>query len=488
MGVGVDPNVEEVDLLEYARVLWRWKWSIFILVVAAVVASYIISSRMTPIYETTTTILVKDSSEAVNMPFLQALGGQTGASAQNYVEILRSRTLMEHVVRRLGLGAPVGSEEFARLKNAVSVQPVQGTDAIRISVQSSDPGEAARIANTLVDVFIEENQRSNQAATRSAREFIGQQLKTAKENLKRAEDALLAYKKTHRVIEPGEEAKARIEEIASLQKLEAEAGTDIEEARASLVQVRKELERQDPKLVASQTISLNPLVQEYKAKLSELEASLAAAQEKYTEKHPAVIALKAEIEGVKKSLSAEVTRIVSAETVALNPIHQDLMGRAIAAEAQIIGAEAKRDAIARLIAEKEAALERLPQTEIDLARLMRDQRVAEEIYVMLLTKHEEMRITESMKLANIQRIDPAIIPDRPIKPRKLLNVAIAALLALFVGCGFAFVMEYIDNSFKTPEEIEKYLGLPVLGTIPHMDRVRRRKRRHLGPESAQPGL
>ncbi|NPV51926.1 MAG: hypothetical protein HPY71_00170 [Firmicutes bacterium] len=488
MGVGVDPNVEEVDLLEYARALWRWKWSIFILVVAAVAASYIISGRMTPIYETSTTILVKDNPEAANMPFLQAFGGQTGVTAQNYVEILKSRTLMEHVVRRLGLDAPVGSEAFARLKSAVSVQPVQGTDAIRISVQSDDPGEAARIANTLVDVFIEENQRSNQATTRSAREFIGQQLKTAKENLGRAEDALLEYKKTHVVIEPGEEAKARIEEIASLQKLEAEAETDIEEARASLAQLRKELERQDPKLVASQTISLNPLVQEYKARLAELESSLAAAQEKYTGKHPAVIALKAEIEEVKKSLSAEVTRIVSAETVALNPIHQDLMGRAITAEAQIIGAEAKRDAIGRLIKGKEAALERLPQTEIDLARLMRDQRVAEEIYVMLLTKHEEMRITESMKLANIQQIDSAIVPERPIKPRKLLNVAIAAFLALFVGCGFAFVMEYIDNSFKTPEEIEKYLGLPVLGTIPHMDRVRRRKRGHLGHEGAQPGL
>lgn len=143
----------------------------------------------------------------------------------------------------------------------------------------------------------------------------------------------------------------------------------------------------------------------------------------------------------------------------------------------MIGAEARRDALARLIAEREEALQRLPQAEMELARLTRDQRVAEEIYVMLLTKHAEMRITESMKLANIQRIDSAIVPTVPIKPRKLLNTAIAAVLALFVGVGLAFVMEYIDNTFKTPEEIEKYLGLPVFGTIPDMDRVKRRRRR-----------
>lgn len=475
--IGVDPNVEEIDLLELVQVLWKRKWIIFLLVAVAAVTAYVVSSRMTPIYETSTTILVKDNAEAAAMPFLDVLGGQTERTALNYVEILKSRTLMERVVERLGMDAPVGSKEFDELKGAVSVQPLKGTDTIKISVQLDDPALAAQIANTLVDVFIEENQKSNQASTRSAREFIGQQLETAKENLARAEEALLAYKKEHGIVEPGEEAKARIEEIASLQGLKAQAETAIEEARASLAQVRRALEKQDPKLVASQTISVNPLVQQYKARLSELEASLAAAQEKYTDKHPTVIGLKAEIEEVKKALAAEVAQIVSSQTVALNPVHQDLLSQTIALESQVIGAEARRDALARLIAEREEALQRLPQAEMELARLTRDQRVAEEIYVMLLTKHAEMRITESMKLANIQRIDSAIVPTVPIKPRKLLNTAIAAVLALFVGVGLAFVMEYIDNTFKTPEEIEKYLGLPVFGTIPDMDRVKRRRRR-----------
>lgn len=473
----VDPNVEEIDLLELLQVLWKRKWIIFLLVVVAAVTAYVVSSRMTPIYETSTAILVKGNTEAAAMPFLDALGGQTERTALNYVEILKSRTLMERVAERLGLHTPVDSSELDKLKRSVSVSPLKGTDTIKISVQLDDPALAAKIANTLVDVFIEENQKSNQAATRSAREFIGQQLETAKENLARAEEALLAYKKENAVVEPEEEAKAKIEEIATLQGLRAQAETSIEEARASLARVREALGAQDPKLVASQTISINPLVDQYKAKLSGLEASLAAAEENYTDKHPTVIGLKAEIEQVKKALAAEVARVVSSETLALNPIHQDLLWQAITLESQVVGAEARRDALVRLIAEKESALERLPQAEMELARLMRDQRVAEEIYVMLLTKHEEMKITESMKLADIQRIDPAIVPTEPIKPRKALNTAIAAVLALFVGVGFAFVMEYIDNTFKTPEEIEKYLGLPVFGTIPDMDRVKRRRRR-----------
>lgn len=77
-------------------------------------------------------------------------------------------------------------------------------------------------------------------------------------------------------------------------------------------------------------------------------------------------------------------------------------------------------------------------------------------------------VAETMKMDNVQVIDEAKIPERPVKPRKMLNVAISGVLGVMLGLGIVFLYEYLDNTIKTPEDVEKYLGVPVLGTIPNI--------------------
>jgi len=88
-----------------------------------------------------------------------------------------------------------------------------------------------------------------------------------------------------------------------------------------------------------------------------------------------------------------------------------------------------------------------------------------------------MKITEAMQTGDVHVIDPAVAPSAPIKPRKLLNFAISLLLALFAGVGMAFLLEYLDDTIKTPQELEAELGLPVLGTIPMLTEEMKFKRR-----------
>lgn len=482
-----ETTTEEVDLWQYIRVLMKRKWSILIIFLAATVTSYLVSSRMTPIYEATSTVLVKQEMGGQELPFLADFSGLGRNATQNYVEILKSRSLLERVLARIGWNIPTDSGEFEALRSSISIQPVQGTDTIRITVQSEDPRRAMILANAMVDVFIEQNQLTNQEAARSAKEFISAQLKVAEGRLRLAEDALLAYKLNQRVVEPSEEVKAQIEKIVSLQKLQAETEVGIQQAASELAQIRKEIGAQDPMLVASRTVTTNPLIQEYKAKLSDLEAQLAGAREKYTDKHPTVLSLKAEIAEIRDRLSSEVARIVSAETTSPNPVHQALLQKLAEAQAELVGLEARKAALEKLVATNEAAMANFPRKEMDLARLTREQRVAEEIYVMLLTKYEEMRITEAMKVANIQRLDDARLPTRPVKPRKMLNTLIAGFLGLFVGVGVAFLIEFLDTSIKSVDELEEILGSPVIGMIPSMDAIvrrRRRKRRHTGSTDA----
>lgn len=90
---------------------------------------------------------------------------------------------------------------------------------------------------------------------------------------------------------------------------------------------------------------------------------------------------------------------------------------------------------------------------------------------MLLTRNEETRIAEAMQTADVQVIDAATVPVNPVKPRVKLNIAIGAVLGIFLGVGLAFLLEFIDNTIKTKEDVERLLGVPVLGQIPDLEVV-----------------
>nr|WP_255710871.1 GNVR domain-containing protein [Pelosinus baikalensis] len=117
----------------------------------------------------------------------------------------------------------------------------------------------------------------------------------------------------------------------------------------------------------------------------------------------------------------------------------------------------------------EQDLNKLPAKEQGLAKVMRDANVNQEIYIMLAKRHEEARISEAMQPTDVQIIDVAIAPEKPISPKKTLNVVIAAILGLFVGTGIAFLLEYMNKTVRNADDVQQYLDLPVLGSIPDFD-------------------
>ena len=114
----------------------------------------------------------------------------------------------------------------------------------------------------------------------------------------------------------------------------------------------------------------------------------------------------------------------------------------------------------------ERDFKKILDNELRLAQLERDVRVSENIYLILLEKYQESRINEVMEFGNIIIIDEALPPDGPIKPRKMLNLAIGGILGLMFGALLVFFLESMDNSIKNTEDVEKILQLPILGVIP----------------------
>ena len=183
-------SFEEIDLRDLFRILIGRKWLILLVVVLAVASAIITNNLTTPIYEASTTVLLKNEGGIGAMAFLTG-GAEMGRDARNtYVEILKSRSLALAAAERLGLDYTMESEELDRLRKSITVQPVQSGDIIRVSVQSPDPHQAVAVSNALVEALQDYSRDRNQLEARSAREFIGEQIALVSEDLYRAEEEL----------------------------------------------------------------------------------------------------------------------------------------------------------------------------------------------------------------------------------------------------------------------------------------------------------
>jgi polysaccharide chain length determinant protein (PEP-CTERM system associated) len=451
---------EIIKTIKKRRILIRNVFAV--MVIAAVVVSFLIP----PTYEAETTLRVKQPKGLADSLLADLPIGSSGDTKQlmnTYAEIIKSRTVVEAVIVK----TQADKEEvpaYGEMLKCITTLPVKDSELLKIKVTAKSAEEAQLVANTLVDTFTERMTLLVRSEHSEVRKFIGERMVESKKELEKAENRLQKYKTDENIAAPTEETKAIVERLSSISKLSAENTVALAAAQAKVSSVNKELAEEKPGFVAD-----SPLIQQYKGKLADLEVQLVTLSQNFTEKHPQVMSTRAAIIETKAKLNMESARVLNAEAPSMNPIHLGLLQGKIGAEADIAAASAQKEAIGKIVADSEKELNKLPAKEQGLARVMRDATVAQEIYVMLAKRHEEARISEVMQPTDVQVIDVAAIPVKPISPKKTFNVIIAAALGLFIGLGLAFMSEYMNRTVKSVEDVREYLDLSVLGSIPHFD-------------------
>jgi len=221
-------------------------------------------------------------------------------------------------------------------------------------------------------------------------------------------------------------------------------------------------------LMSSVTISNNPIVQMLRTRLTELQIELAQLNRQFSDSAPEVIQVKAKIEEIENQLRTQVETIVSGKTESINPVYTGLWSRLVNYETDLNALRSKEDALKKLVEDYQKEVDKLPQQELELARLERKARVNEELYTLLLTKKSEVKIQSASEIGSLEVVDPAVVPKKPVKPRKKLNAILALITGMVCGVGLAFFTDYLDNTIKTEEEAKDLLKLPVLGVIPKL--------------------
>ncbi|WP_378950819.1 GumC family protein [Pelosinus sp. sgz500959] len=455
-----------IDLKDIMKTIKKRRKLIASIFGTSVILAIIISFLIPPTYEAETTLRIKQPKGLADSLLGDLPMGNSGATKQlmsTYAEILKSRTVVQVVI-----DATQSDKEkvptYEDMLKRITTQSVKDTEILKVKVTAPSAEEAQIVTNLLVNTFNERMTYLVRSEQTNIRKFIGERLIEAKKELEQAETLLEKYKREEKIVAPEAETKAMIDKFATIDQLAAENSVATAAAQARLGTTNQQLSKEKPGFVAD-----SPFIQQYKGKLAELEVKLVTLSANYTDKHPEVVATRAAITETNGKLSREISSVISANAPSMNPIHQGLLQSQIESETEISARTAQKQAIQSIISMNEQELSKLPAKEQGLAKVMRDASVNQEIYIMLAKRHEEARISEVMQPTDVQVIDVAIEPKKPISPKKTLNVIIAVFLGLFVGLGLAFMLEYMNKTVRTADDVQRYLDLPVIGSIPDFD-------------------
>jgi len=413
-------------------------------------------------------------SQNIIRPLLQGQASTTSVSdhVRTVREVVTSPRLLKQVIEKLGLVAdlnnPIEMENTIRSIGGRLTVNGLGPGLIRIGYSGSDASEVYSTVSTVTDLFIKDSSDSKRRESREAYLFIDKQAKNYKDQLLEAEKNLKQFNSSNY---DGTEAaaRARIFEIES--EIEA-IELQIEESMTRINSLEHEL------VSESQFVENRHRADEFRGRLVEAQSRLDVLKLTYTDDYPDVVALKQQIDDLRKAIQdSETPPLSSAGTGSsgepnMNPLYEELR-RLIATEKVDLNASKRR--LERTIAQRDEErnrLERIAARQAELAELTRDYDVTRSIYEDMLGRKERARLSMTLDIegqgVTFRVQEPASFPIRPDGLRFLHFVLAGPLLGVLFPLGLMVVYIYLDPRIRFAEPLEHIAQVPLLGVVPHV--------------------
>ena len=507
MGTGIPPQTpysgamtenpsSDFDLKRLQALIWKRRYP-------AVLAALIVASIFTwgsfiwpETYEASSTVFIERG--ALMNPLLEGAGAAVGMQERlrNLNDGIRSRNIIDRVIKSLDLDVNIQTPDqydslVRKIRENLIVELTadrsrRSVDRFKVSYRGKDPETVMNLVNTIVNEYINENLKYTRTDAYEVYDFIEGQLMEYKKKLEESDAAIRAFRERNPNMIPRDEATI----LARVEKFQSERiATDIriKELMKKSENLRKQLSGEKELTVAF--VSKEGSTSD---KLAYLNSQLVLLLTKYTDKYPAVIKLKAEIEELKREISRQSTNSrsdlsmdnTSTETSALNPVYQAIKEELARTDAEI---ESLKERSAELLRQQKIAQEilgRMPREQEEWAKLQRDRKVYQEIYDDLLVKLQNARVSKEIQLsnkaANFRVVDPAYLPLYPVKPDRVKMIFLGIFLGIVSGVAVSYLIETMAGTFKDETSIETRLSMPVLASIPRIlteaDKLRVKRR------------
>ena len=471
----------KTSLRDFLQVLFYRKNVILTLFVTVVVGSFVATMLVTPIFEASTTILIEkepnlpwvaQSNQQINAPALLSLTQESAEVARTQSEIVTSRVVLRKALERLKMVSAderVIEARVAQLQQSILVTPVkETTDLIQIKVHDANPQSASDLANAIAQSYVSWYIDRRKGKASSTLAYLDKQLRSLGKGLDQFEGELASLKEEGGLVSVGEQVRSALARLSEFEGERKKILSDEEEFQTKLNKIRSELKNPSANVLAAQS-KQNPQVDALRRKLVDMELQLASLKATYRDDSSPVLKLQQEVEAARDLLNKELLVDATPEFSGDNPIYQDLVRKEVSLEVDLEALGIRKRHIEESLEEYRAQVTDLAEKQKEYDRLMREISSKENMYSLLKNRREEAVAAESIKeegITTVKVLDPAVPPQRPIWPNKLLNLVMGCFVGVLSGIGGASLFEYFDHSFKQVDEVEQVLGLPVLGSIP----------------------
>ncbi len=454
------PSAEpEIDVRYYAGLVWRHRPFLVACALVGLLLGLVVALVQTPEYRSGVLLQIEPPtpnfmsvSEAL---FIGAGGYYQNADFYNtQFKVLRSKGLGEKVVARLKLTdrEPFKSspDPATLFMSHVGVEPVPESRLVVVTVTHADPKEAASWANALADVYIDQTLAMRVESARKAYDWLRDRLAATQQGMRQSQDKLFENYRTQNLFVPEGSVSAVATSIAKLNEDFVQAQAQRIAIEAALKQAR-EMQARGEDLSALPQVASDGVVTGFNTQIASLTVELGRLAEKFKEGHPEVQKVKAQLEQLKKAKRGRAAQILDgldAEYAQLRKREEELRSAIDAQKAQ-------------------AAAQSRKMTELEALRKEADS--AKGLYDILLQKLNETDIAASIHSNNVSVVDRASPPQSPVRPRKQRIALFGLLLGLAGGLALVLARDYLANTVRDPEEIERYLHLDLLAAVPRYD-------------------
>jgi len=450
-------------LREYIHILWKRKWWIILTFLGIFLTAALYTLTRTPIYRTASTLQITQDNPGSQVSVDDRLSMLSGGDSlekfqQTQYKILQSRSLALRVIQALNLTEHpdfIGIKEdnpdlspgelenamVERFQKKLEVTPVRNSYLVELAFQSPDKALAQKVVNAIADEYMYLSIDRRNESFNLVRTWLDRQLQEMADKVQAAQKKLYKFGQKTDIYTLEDKDNVIVQKFIDLSGLltKAQAEKMAKEAQ------HRQIQEQGPN---APLIVNNPLVAQLRQQVVVQQAKVMSLQKVFLPGHPEMQAEQANLRELQARLNAEVQRLqesVRADYEAAQRT-ENLLNDSMAAQ---------KDEVARL-----------QDNLTDYQILKRDAQTNEQLYQAILARVKEANIASTMVPSNVAVIDPGILPSQPFKPKTMRNLALAAFLGLTLGLGLALVVEHLDDSIKSVDDLERYCNLPSVGVLP----------------------
>jgi len=474
------PQREEDPPRRILYVLFKHKKLICVIFVLLIAPMFLYLLFRTTHYFAAAKVLINPSREFLN---ISPSSGQRSISMapspemiNTEIQIIKSPELAERLAADIplpdeGNGKNRSEVEIRRdgrfLRGLLTATPVRATNLIQISITTPySPEWAVSLVNRAAELYLEQQIRVRK--TPGVEAFYDEQEKKLRGELVKAEEILKAFQVKEKIIDAPEEVKADLLALAASERALKDADSSLRETEQKVTVLDEQLKQQKATISSSTNITLNPIHQQIRNRLTQLELERDGLLQRYLPDDRLVKDKETEIVDLKKRLETVKETSVGSENITINEVHRRILNELLQSRVQLRSLNEKRIALTRNVESYSTAAADKKRKGFEYDRLLRDVNAKKENLDLYQKRSEEARISDAMderKFSNAYILERAALPLQRADYSALILMLAAIIGSMGVAVAAAFGMEYLNKTLRNEDDIEEELGLPVLATI-----------------------